>query len=135
MTRGLRNNNPGNIVYSTDPSQQWEGLANPPTDGTFCIFTDPTYGIRAMDHILTNYGINYGLSTVDQIITRWAPPSANDTASYISAVASSMAVDPDATLDLTDPSTMASLIGAIITQENGLNPYDAGTIQTGIGLA
>jgi hypothetical protein len=134
MTRGLRNNNPGNITYNSDPSQQWVGLANPPTDGTFCIFTDVTYGIRAMDIILTNK-FNQGMVTISQIIMSWAPPSSNNTAAYITAVSQSMGIDPDANIDLTDPTTMQNLIAAIISQENGLNPYDAGTIQSGMALA
>jgi hypothetical protein len=135
MTRGLRDNNPGNIEYSSAASQQWQGLANPPSDGVFAVFTSPTYGIRAMAITLDNYSTSYGLNTVTDIITRWAPPSENDTASYIAAVSGAMGVNPTAPLDLTDPGTMAALIAAIITQENGLNPYSDATIQQGIALA
>jgi hypothetical protein len=131
MTRGLRNNNPGNIIYD---GTAWEGLANPPSDGTFCIFTDPTYGIRAMGQILTNYVTADGIApTVTAIINRWAPPSANNTAAYVTAVANSLGVDPNASLDMS--SVMPALVAAIITQENGLQPYAVNTIASGLALA
>jgi hypothetical protein len=135
MTRGLRNNNPGNIRYSADPSQQWEGLANPPFDDKgFAVFVSSEYGIRAIAHTLNTYASKYGLTTVTDIITRWAPPTENDTAAYIAAVAGALSVDPAAPLDMSDPNTIDALIGAIITHEDGLDPYSAATIETGRGL-
>lgn len=128
-TRGLRNNNPGNIKYD---GTQWEGLANPPTDGTFCIFVSAEYGIRAIAHILTNYQNLDGLNTVDGMISRW---SETDQASYINNVSQALGVNPDDPIQVSDPATMQNMIAAIVTQENGFNPYDAGTIQNSIALA
>lgn len=140
MTRGLRNNNPGNIKYDGTP---WEGLASPPSDGTFAIFTDPTFGIRALGKILSNYIAIDGVApTITGLISRWAPPSENDTARYIADVATSIGVDPNATLNLSptlndgSPNpTLPALVEAIIQHENGLQPYSAATIQTGLALA
>jgi hypothetical protein len=132
MTRGLRNSNPGNIRYD---GTAWVGLANPPSDGTFCVFTDPTYGIRAMATILQNYVAVDGVpSTVTAIISRWAPSSENDTASYISDVDSQLGLTPgNDAIDL--GVSLAPLIAAIIQHENGINPYAANTIASGIALA
>lgn len=141
MTRGLRNNNPGNIKYDGTP---WEGLANPPSDGTFAIFTDAIYGIRALGKILSNYIAIDGIApTVTALISRWAPPSENDTAAYIAAVANSLGVDPNTTLDLSatlsdgSPNpTLPALVAAIIQHENaGLQPYSADTLAQGLTLA
>src|SRR5882672_7528103 len=72
MTRGLRDNNPGNIEYD---GTAWEGLANPPSEGGYCVFTNVVYGIRAMARILSNYVALDGVaSTVSDLIARWAPP-------------------------------------------------------------
>jgi hypothetical protein len=114
--RGIRNNNPGNIRRS---SVAWVGLAPVQDDPDFFQFADIRYGIRAMGKILLSYFNKYGLDTVTKIINRWAPPSENATGAYIDAVAASVGVDPDQSIDLTDPVVMGFLIDAIITQENG----------------
>ncbi len=130
-TRGIRNNNPGNIRYD---GTAWDGLANPPSDGTFCVFVSPVYGIRAMARILTNYVTADGVpSTVSGIISRWAPPTENDTASYIADVCNQLGVAPNTTLDL--DSYLPELVGAIISHENTVNPYDASLIVQGVNLA
>ena len=41
------------------------------------------YGIRAAFCILRTYATKYRLCSIRDIITRWAPPSENDTQSYI----------------------------------------------------
>ena len=70
-TRGLRNNNPGNIRKS---ATAWQGLSPTQTDASFFQFISPEYGIRALATILGTYMKNYGLVTVSDIISRWAPP-------------------------------------------------------------
>ena len=52
MSRGLRNNNPGNIRKTGD---KWQGLSTTQTDDSFFQFTDAKYGIRAMAKLLKNY--------------------------------------------------------------------------------
>lgn len=126
MTRGLRNNNPGNIRYDGTP---WDGLADPPSDGEFCIFTSPEYGIRAIAKIINNYITVDGVApTVTAIITRWAPPTENDTAAYIADVQRHNG-GSDTVSDL------SPVIAGIIAHENGLNPYASATIANGIALA
>lgn len=132
MTRGLRNNNPGNI---DDDGTNWEGLSSPRNDGRFLIFSSPAYGIRAMARILSNYVAVDGVSpTVTDIITRWAPPSENDTASYIADVQQHMGLAPGS--DSVNLSTdLPALVAAIIQHENGIQPYSGATIAQGIALA
>jgi len=110
--RGIRNNNPGN--YKSD-GPAWQGVVG--NDGTFYIFADDTWGLRAMAKDLTSK-INEGNDTITTIITKYAPPSENDTASYIAAVASDTGLDPDTQLG-TDADTMHSLIRAIVNHEEG----------------
>lgn len=130
MTRGLRNNNPGNIRYS--PDNPWQGLASPPSDGTFCVFTSPTYGIRALAKLLNNYYAE-GAQTVTDIINRFAPPSENDTGAYVANVAARLGVAPTDVLDFN--TQLPDLIKGIVVQENGVNPYSDDTINQGIALA
>jgi hypothetical protein len=127
-TRGLRNNNPGNIKI-TNPPTPWQGAAINQTDGTFVQFVNAESGIRAIARILNNY-YSEGYQTVQDMISRW---SATDQQAYIANVASSLNVDPMAVLDMTQ--SLPALIAAIIQQENGINPYSDATIQTAIALA
>lgn len=132
MTRGLRDNNPGNIEYD---GTTWEGLANPPSEGGYCVFISVIYGIRAIARILSNYiAVDGVASTVSDIITRWAPPPTNDTAAYIADVDDRLGLTPgNDAIDLS--SSLAVLIAAIIQHENGIQPYSADTINQGISLA
>src|SRR3569833_3001877 len=82
-TRGLRNNNPGNIRKT---ATDWRGEVVG-SDSAFETFATPEAGIRALAVLLRNYQRKYGLRTVRAIITRYAPPSENNTESYVSAVA------------------------------------------------
>jgi len=133
MTRGLRNNNPGNIRYN--PSTLWAGLASPPSDGAYCVFVTPEYGIRAIALTLQNYVAVDGIpSTVTSIISRWAPPTENNTASYIADVDGQLGLIPGN--DYVDLSTqLPALIAAIIAHENGIQPYSATTITSGVQMA
>ncbi|WP_241595952.1 structural protein [Rosenbergiella epipactidis] len=131
--RGIRNNNPGNIRWGDD----WQGLVpkSERTDKSFCQFTASEYGIRAMIIILRNYEKKHGLNTVRKIINRWAPPVENDTESYINSVAKQVGVDADKVIDVTDSRVMIPLLEAIITHENGSQPYDFATFVKAIDLA
>lgn len=127
LPRGIRNNNPGNIRRGQD----WQGEAAG-TDPSFEVFTAPEYGIRAMARILRNY-VAGGHDTVRKIISRWAPPTENNTAAYVATVAAGLGLDPDAPVNLARD--LPGLVAAIIRHENGIQPYDAATIQRGINLA
>ena len=78
LPRGIRNKNPGNIKLGTD----WDGLAAEQTDPTFCIFDEAVMGIRALMRILLTYRFTHKKTNVDSIISRWAPPSENNTEKY-----------------------------------------------------
>lgn len=67
--RGIRNNNPLNIIHS---GAKWQGLADFQPDKNFCKFTSMAYGIRAAVLILRSYR-KKGFTTVQEIVTRWCP--------------------------------------------------------------
>lgn len=130
QTRGLRNNNPGNIRKS---GTQWQGMASVQADPSFVTFTSPEYGIRAIARLLTTY-YQSGLRTVEDMISRWAPPSENPTNAYIQNVAKAVGIAPDTPITNLS-AALPGLVHGIITQENGLQPYSAALIQKGISLA
>lgn len=131
MTRGERNNNPGNIRHGSN----WLGLADEQPDKDFCTFTDAKFGFRALAKVLLFYQQRYGLDTVRTIIFRWAPPVENNTDAYVSAVAGRIGCDPDTHLDLRQYTEMYPLVDAITRHENGRNVYPRTTIDAGLALA
>ena len=90
--RGIRNNNPLNI--RRNPANQWQGLRPVQADKLFCQFKAMKWGLRAAIKLLDNY-IRRGAQTPRQIISRWAPPSENDTASYVRKACQRAGLDPD----------------------------------------
>lgn len=132
VTKGLRNNNPGNIRYN--PANNWQGQTG--NDGTgFAVFDSPQNGIRALAKLLKNYQNTYGLHSLQEIISRWAPPSENDTAAYISSVSQQTGFSPMDTINLNDSATLTAVVKAIIKHENGVDPYTVAVIDNGVGMA
>lgn len=133
--RGIRNNNPGNLRAGDN----WRGLAEPPTDDAgYLRFVRPEDGVRAMTINLLNQQRRHGLTTIRGIISKYAPPSENDTAAYVAAVAHDTGRGPDEPVDLVNNyGLLVDFVNAIIYHENGVNPYSAGVIDEGInaGLA
>jgi hypothetical protein len=121
LPRGIRANNPGNI--DRNPANKWQGLAaDQSSDSRFCVFTDPTWGIRALAVTLTSYQDKYGIRTIKDIIGRWAPGHENDTDAYVRMVAQQTGLTATMRLDLHDYQFMEPIVQAIIRHENGKGP-------------
>jgi hypothetical protein len=139
-SRGLRNQNPGNLRIS---KTKWQGQvpADKQTDASFVQFVSPQYGIRAIAKTLLTYQSEYKLNTVTGLIKRWAPPNENDTTAYISLVSRTLGVQPDDVIDVDDAATMTALVKAIMEKENrqpGLpwvQPYSDAVILQGLRMA
>ena len=129
--RGIRNNNPGNIRKSV---AVWLGEVDG-QDDAFETFDTPEHGIRALAKILLNYQRKRKLRTISQIISRWAPPSENDTTAYEQTVADGVGVGINDVLDLENSIVLDSLVKAIIQHENGQQPYSDSMIGIGVSLA
>lgn len=117
MSRGLRNNNPGNIRRSTT---RYQGEIEHGDDPDFKQFESIEYGYRAMFRLLYVYQTKYGLNTVRGIISRYAPSNENDTQNYIRAVSKWSAIEPDAHLTATNRDIMIPLVAAMSRMENGV---------------
>ena len=138
--RGIRNNNPGNIRVGDD----WRGLAewadmtaSQKNEKSFCVFIAPVYGIRALARLLLTYQLRYSLDTVRLIIDRYAPDTENDTNAYAEHVAIQTGFGIDESISLREPQKMHKMLSAIITHENGSNPYtheiEDGMVLAGLG--
>lgn len=126
--RGIRNNNPGNLNYVGQEGATKEGGPN----GRFAVFRSAEEGLRALANQLRRYG-SRGINSVRAIISKFAPPSENNTQAYIGSVSKGLGIGADSALDLNDPRVLQSLMGAIIKVENGKNPYSAEQIAAASG--
>lgn len=143
QSRGIRNNNPGNIDYNA--RNQWQGQLppDPAIEKRFARFDTPENGIRALAKLLLNYrgkdGIpavgGPGIDTPLEFINRWAPSVENNTNAYVRAVAGALGVSPTTRIDIRNPVTLKSLVTSIIIHENGSNPYPDAVISEGIRRA
>ncbi len=128
--RGIRNNNPLNIRLSKD---KWQGQINANVndndnnsslkgESDFCQFYTMEYGWRAAFVILcrTYYG-KYGLKTIRDIVSRWAPAKENNTEAYIRHVSDYTGIAPNKVLGSPqEHPTQWLLIGyAMAVVENG----------------
>lgn len=140
LPRGIRNHNPGNI--DRHPGVRWQGMApDQSKDARFVVFDSPKWGIRAIARVLITYQDQRQardgskIDTIQEIIDRWAPPTENRTAAYAQHVATLTGIGVDERLDVYDYATMKALVQAIITHENGQQPYDDATLDAGLKLA
>ncbi|NCC04320.1 MAG: structural protein P5 [Proteobacteria bacterium] len=131
-SRGIRNNNPGNLRRSKDP---WQGLAENQMDEDFFVFKTPIYGIRALARTLISYQDEHGLRTIGKIINRWAPNNENDTAAYISFATEDTGFAADQPLDMHNYDNLKPIVLAIIKHENGQQPYTAAQVDKALVLA
>lgn len=118
MSRGLRNNNPGNIRQNSD---NFLGEVKPSSDPAFKQFESIEYGYRAIFVTLNTYQKKYGLYTIRDIISRWAPPADNnDTEAYIRAVSSESGVPESSRITSTNRDVMIPIVAAMSRVENGV---------------
>lgn len=115
IPRGIRNCNPLNIRIGN----VWLGEVPNPTDNEFEQFVSMFYGLRAGFIILRRYIRRYHLTTVPDIISRWAPGSENNTVKYIDTVCQLSGIAPDTQIKYEDEETLVNLVDAMILVECG----------------
>lgn len=139
---GVRNNNPLNM--RPDAKSKWQGLANPPSmkvkrQGSYLVFSDPTYGWRAAARNLIAYQDRYKIRTIRGIVNRWAPAAdKNHPASYAASVAKDTGFGLDESLDLHSYGHIKPVLVAMAKVELGADPkrwYSDAQIDKGLVLA
>lgn len=129
--RGVRNNNPGNLVITRD---QWIGKVpvDKNTDGVFEQFYEPKWGLRALFIDMRGDIEKRGQNTIRKLITAYAPPSENNTQAYINSVVYQVGLGADSPLL---PVHYMKLMKAIIQHENGKQPYSDALLQEAMQAA
>jgi len=125
LPRGIRNNNPANIRIVQ--GNNWRGKIpeSQNTDYEFEQFETMQYGIRAALKLLSNY-IRNGYNTINKIISRWAPPTENNTGNYIDAVSKGTGISPNQVISKNRIPDIAYHIfihenGGVFINENQIN--------------
>lgn len=116
IPRGIRNNNPLNIRRGDN----WLGLSKQQTDPSFCQFDSMTYALRAGLIIIRKYMMKYNLHSIHAIVSRWAPPSENDTNAYVKSVSSMMKIHALQTFEFSDRGRIVALVSAMCKVETGI---------------
>jgi hypothetical protein len=134
LPRGIRNNNPGNLVLT---DIQWKGkIPNAQnTDGHFEQYIDVETGIRAMAMDIIG-DISEGKNTLTKLINEYAPSFENNTGAYISSVSKATGLSPNDIIPM-DTCTVAAIIKAKIGVENGavaFNYISDKNIEDGLAL-
>lgn len=124
----IDNNNPLNIRETGD---DWDGLGNPRSKKGFFNFSAPKWGFRAAAKIiLITYPTRYGIETLGNIISRWAPPSENATSDYISYVVKRTGLSA---ADRVDKTNIVDVLAAMARLESG-KEWARGDIVAGVDL-
>lgn len=116
-TRGLRNNNPGNIRKN---NIRYDGEMTISTDDQFKQFNTMEHGYRAMFTLLYTYQKRYGLTCIEQFIMRYAPPVENHTNVYIKNVCRWSGFSRNAPLSTITQTDMMPVVAAMSRVENGV---------------
>ena len=127
-SRGLRNNNPLNIRKN---AEQFQGEIKG-KDKSFKTFLSLPFGYRAGFVILGTY-LSQGLNTIEKIIAHWAPPTENDTESYITHVERWSGVLRNKVLTASSGADFILIVAAMSFVENGQNA-DISAVQAGFNL-
>lgn len=120
VPRGIRNNNPLNIRVGNN----WKGEKHPQSDKAFEQFESMQYGVRAGLIILRKYmsgynGLTEKFNTIEKMIRRWAPPSENNTRSYIEQVSKLSGIPSRQQISFSQRNYMVAIVDAMIRVECG----------------
>lgn len=113
-SRGIKNNNPGNLIKTNIP---WKGKTVC-ADKRFECFTSPYFGVRAMVKTLITYHTKYGLHSIQGIVNRWSPPHENNTTSFVDYITHRIGSTETGFYN-----KLPSLVYHMIRFESGENPY------------
>lgn len=124
FTRAIRNNNPFNIKVGVNNWLHAKPLiCNTDNNHVFEQFDNMVYGIRAGQKLLLNYIHLFGITTIHEIISRFAPSCENRTGYYVAFVCNdkygNTILSPEDAIDTEDK--FFHLCERICKMESGLN--------------
>jgi len=118
-TRGVRNNNPGNIVLTP---REWIGEVEC-SDPKFKCFESPRRGLEAIIRNLEAYYFKYNIRTLDETIERWSPRNENQTDRLTRRIHRVFDRAGVGLFSFSSRLHLTILIRELIKQENSIVPY------------
>ena len=101
---------------------RYDGEVVPSRDAEFKEFCSMAYGYRAIFVLLDTYRRRYRLTTIRQMLNRYAPPEENFTEGYVRFVANRSGIAADEPVDTRSERDMVPIVAAISEIENGVKP-------------
>lgn len=129
QSRAERNNNPGNLEFRGQRDATRED-----GEGRFAKFDTPEAGVAALARQLQLYG-SRGIDTLEGILSKYAPPSENNTGAYVKALSEKLGVAGNQQLDLKDAYTLSRLVEGISAHEAGRSFLSNQQVMTGLTMA
>lgn len=99
---------------------KWKGEIQPSKDKLFKQFETMAWGYRAAFKLLYNYQHINGCTMLEDFISRWAPPSENNTRAYIAAVAKETGLSDVSRINTLNGEQMQAIVAAMSRVENGI---------------
>jgi hypothetical protein len=90
------------------------------------------YGYRAA-FVILHTSLTQGTNTIEKIISRWAPPTENDTQNYIANVEMYSGISRHRELTAADGADYILIVSAMSFMENGKNA-DISEVKAGFNL-
>jgi len=103
--------NPGNVRFYSG----FSGLAG--QKNGFAIFKNEGFGYKAIYSIISTYLVKYGLNTISKIGARYAPPSENQTSTWVNIVSQVSGIGPNQIITSSD---FYRIIAGIVRIENSV---------------
>jgi hypothetical protein len=119
MSRGVKNNNPGNLVLT---NITWVGkIPNSlNTDKHFEQFETMVFGVRAFFIDFLN-DVSKGKNTVRKLIVSYAPTFENDTENYIKLMSKMLGISPDSVITNFSDEFLITYARSVFKVENGVS--------------
>ena len=105
--RNWRNNNPGNLEFGSFAESK--GAIG--SDGRFAVFPTLEQGSKAKEDLL--FGKNYANLSIEQAISKYAPPNENNTENYIKQILAATGANSNTILNDLTSSQRQSMLSAI----------------------
>lgn len=130
-TLGMRNHNPLNIRKT---NERWAGSVVTDDNSKFVKFTTNTYGYRAAFIILYNYIKKRRCMTIEDIISRWAPPTENIVENYVRYVSNRSNVPRREPIAFCEADKLKRIVAAMAEYESNITA-DEDSISEGYVMA
>jgi hypothetical protein len=124
-TKGTTGSGDGKSQPNANDNLKYYNFGNiKSTSGGWRVFDSEEDGAKAVGDWLTNAQTNHGLTTIRQLVERYAPSSdpGNAGKNLPEAAAKIVGVSPDAKVDMSDEGVRRKMVGAIVQQEFGGKP-------------